>query len=90
MVSHCINLYGLTSKKKGPEVLDDFLWEEGAPNILWSDNSKMQWGQECGSRDYVSYWFGLSIVNQGINNRTLWNWMQSNGWRMWCTCYSSM
>ena len=46
MVSHCINLYGLTSEKKGPEALDDFLREEGAPNIMRSDNSKMQWGQE--------------------------------------------
>jgi hypothetical protein len=34
MVSDCINLYGLSSGKIGPEALDDFLREEGAPNIM--------------------------------------------------------
>ena len=42
LVSHCINIYRLTSEKKGPEALDDFLHEEGALNIIHSDNSKMQ------------------------------------------------
>ena len=46
LVSHCINIYRLTSEKKGPKALDDFLQEEGAPNIIHSNNSKMQWGQE--------------------------------------------
>jgi hypothetical protein len=46
LASHCINIYVLTSEKKGPRALDDFLHEEGAPNIICSNNSKMQWGQE--------------------------------------------
>ena len=42
LTSHNINAYGMKSENEGPSRLQDFGREEGIPNILRSDNSKMQ------------------------------------------------
>jgi hypothetical protein len=44
--SHCLNFYPMKSKSEGPSALADFICEEGIPNIIHSDYSKMQRGPE--------------------------------------------
>jgi hypothetical protein len=40
--SHFMNIYGLKSKSDGPKAFEDFARHEGFPNVIRSDNSKMQ------------------------------------------------
>jgi hypothetical protein len=42
--SHMINVYGMKSESEMPEVYQNFIREEGAPNILRWDNSQIQSG----------------------------------------------
>jgi hypothetical protein len=43
--SHMINVYGMKSESEMPETYNDFIQEEGVPNILGGDNSQIQSGK---------------------------------------------
>ena len=46
MISHHVNVYGITTESEGPNAFDESVLNEGIPNIFRSDNSKMQrWGK---------------------------------------------
>jgi hypothetical protein len=40
--SHFMNVYPLRTESDGPKVFEDFVRTEGIPNVIRSDNSKMQ------------------------------------------------
>ena len=40
------SIYGMTKESEGPGTLEDFIRENGAPDCIRSDNSKMQTGQK--------------------------------------------
>jgi hypothetical protein len=41
-ISHFMNIYSLRTEADGPKAFKDFARAEGLPNVIRSDNSKMQ------------------------------------------------
>ena len=77
--SHFVNVYGMISEQNGPDRLDDFLCKEGAPNVIQSDNAKMErWGTRW-LRRIRNSWLDLSSQSPTILNRTQQNFVLSSG-----------
>ena len=41
-----ICVHGMKHEREGPDAFEDFIRDKGAPFCIWSDNSKMQCGNE--------------------------------------------